>query len=448
MSYKPFLFADSSPEGVNSPEYREFVDRTVLSSGLRLLLERRKRRPDFPYPDTKFNPNTGEDYPSSSYELLFTWFLGRGSEACTSHLSVIDSIRGIADVREESKAMLEEYRRNQNEALIEILQANGGRIPFRVNRVFEGVDASGKRVSLSAEGCNASELFAAKALIAGGDSGEREIGIKLFRRFLDSALSNGYEDDTASYGRHLHAESPFMLSFALFRYLVGTEPSVSDLTEWARLAETLLHYVLDNFWEEDSRRFFELIDFGTKKKDPFYLPGHACELVGLGLQAVSVIEGAAAGLSAADQPDNKSFELGTFTAAKRELLRILLTAYDTGYDHKHGGMLQAINPLNGDVLNNDLPWWCLPEAMRAALYAYEAAEEAELRTRFLVIFTTASNDYFSYYPNPAAGLFPFRTRSGDTGEVRNFMPVVPEADPLYHSNISFIDMLSVLGRFR
>jgi mannose/cellobiose epimerase-like protein (N-acyl-D-glucosamine 2-epimerase family) len=329
---------------------------------------------------------------------------------------------------------------------VSILESNDGRIPFRVNRRFEGIDASGGRVRLSADGCNASELFAAKALIAGGDARERESGIALFRRYLEAAFRNAYEDDTAPYGRNFHAESPFMLSFALFRYLVGPETPTSELVEWTRLADKLLSYVVDNFWEAGPRRFFELIDFETKEKQPPFIPGHACELVGLGLQGVSEIERAVADRAARSPRAEQWFKPGTFSAAKRELVQILLVAYDSGYDHLHGGMLQSVDPRTGETINNDLPWWCLTEAMRAAAYAYEASADPEFRTRLLTILTTASDDYFTNYPNPSAGLFPFRTRSGDTGEVRNFMPVVPEADPLYHTNISFIDMLAVLGR--
>jgi len=339
--------------------------------------------------------------------------------------------------------MLEAYVRNQNRAILDILDTNNGRVPFRVDRKLRGIGADGNGVSLSPEGCNASELFCAKALLAGGKSDEAETGVRLFRQYIESALANGYEDDTADYAADLHAESPFMLSFAAFEYLVASRLSNGTLREWSELAARLFDYVLDNFYEPGSHRFFELIDFGSREKQPVFLPGHACELVGLGLQAIRAIERAGSTANESEKlvaKTNRAFE-----RARRELPEILFTAYATGYDHEHGGMYQSVDPTTGKIISTDLPWWCLPEAMRAAAQGLGAACNGETRDRLLEILVTSSNDYFEYYPNEKMLLFPFRTRSGETGEVKNLMPVVPEADPLYHTNLAVLDMMSVLS---
>lgn len=441
MPYLPYRIAEATLEAVSSSQYRSFLEKNVLAAGIELLLARRSRRPDYPYPDTKFNPNNGEDYTEGQYETLFTWFIGRGSEACTRHLDILETIDDLAASQEAAREMLAGYVRSQNEAILGILDANNGRVPFRVDRSLRGIDETGHRVSLPADGCNASELFCAKALIAAGRPNEVEVGQKLFQRFVDVAFANGYEDDTASYPRNLHAESPFMLSLAAFDYLSREQERV---VVWMELAARMLDYLLDNFWEPDTGNFYEMIDFASGEKQPMFLPGHACELVGLGLQAISALDQAGAAMARANAKGERI--TAAFDRGRRELPRILLASYALGYDHTHGGMYQAVEPRSGNVLNSDLPWWCLPEAMRAAAHVATAAEEPQLRHRALEILQTASNDYFLHYPNPAMRLFPFRTRSGETGRVKNLMPVVPEADPLYHTNLAIIDMLAVFDR--
>ena len=486
MSYTPYRLEHPALDHIRSPRYRAFLDGNVLAAGVKLLVQRRRLMPDYPFPNFKFNPNTGEDYPASHYETVFTWFLGRGSEACVRHLEVLDGLEELHDIRDEARKILEGYVQSQNDAILGILDRNRGRVPFRVNRRLEGVDAEGRRVSLPEERCNASEFFCAKALLASGRAEEEEVGLKLLQRFLDSAFRNGYEDDTAVYDREIHAEGPFMLSLGAIDYLIRAKSLAGRHAEWESLTARLLSYVLDNFWEPSDAgcegtargaaerlgqrnargRFFELVRFDTKEKQPFFVPGHACELVGLGLQAIDALErsrvrgvGEAGGSAASETGrDDRRLRTGNggrdgagrptlFERAKRELPRILAMAFDGAYDRAHGGMYQSLDPVTGGVISSDLPWWCMPETMRAAARCAAVASGPEERRPFLEIFATVSNDYLGRFLNPRMGLFPFRTRDGETGGVKNFMPVVPEADPLYHTNLAVIDLLQVIERF-
>jgi hypothetical protein len=88
-----------------------------------------------------------------------------------------------------------------------------------------------------------------------------------------------------------------------------------------------------------------------------------------------------------------------------------------------------------------MPWWNLPETMRGALFAAMAAEDEEKRGACLAAFAKCHNAYFTHYLNPNLMLYPFQTRSGETGEVMDAVPSIPEGDPLYHSNLCFLDML-------
>jgi hypothetical protein len=82
--------------------------------------------------------------------------------------------------------------------------------------------------------------------------------------------------------------------------------------------------------------------------------------------------------------------------------------------------------------------------MRAAVRAAAVVNDKTLRGKLLDIARVSSNDYFTHYLNPDNGLFPFQTRSGKTGEVINVAPAIPEGDPLYHTNLSVMDMVAVI----
>ena len=76
--YEPMLLERAGREQLKSAAYRRFILAAGVTPGVRLLLARQRGRPDWPFVDTKFNPNTGRDLGPESYGVVFGWFLGRG----------------------------------------------------------------------------------------------------------------------------------------------------------------------------------------------------------------------------------------------------------------------------------------------------------------------------------------------------------------------------------
>jgi mannose/cellobiose epimerase-like protein (N-acyl-D-glucosamine 2-epimerase family) len=124
---------------------------------------------------------------------------------------------------------------------------------------------------------------------------------------------------------------------------------------------------------------------------------------------------------------------------------ILISAMGAGFNDRHGGMYKAVNNRTGEIIDSEMPWWNLPETMRGALFAALAAKDPEKRSACLDAFAKCHNAYFTHYLNPDLMLFPFQTRSGESGAVMDTPPSVPEGDPLYHSNLCFLDMLPYLN---
>jgi hypothetical protein len=132
--------------------------------------------------------------------------------------------------------------------------------------------------------------------------------------------------------------------------------------------------------------------------------------------------------------------------ARRELPRLQIKATELGFNKTHPGMYRAVNNRTGEPVMNNMPWWNLPEAMRAAIRAVEAASDEETRDGCLEAFRICHNAYFGRYLNREKMLFPYQSISGATGKVVDYAPAVPEADPLFHSSLSFLDMLDVIER--
>ncbi len=199
-----------------------------------------------------------------------------------------------------------------------------------------------------------------------------------------------------------------------------------------------MQYILDRHVDPASGTFAEYLDPATGRRFGFLDPGHANEFVGLGLGAVEAMQAERGWLNDARRQ--------LIARAKAEMPRILLRACQAGWNHTHHGLHKGVDAATGAVVIDDMPWWNLPETMRAAVRACEVAPDEPTRAQCLEWFRLAHNAYFEHYPNRHMMLFPYQTRSGATGQVVDRVPAVPEGDPLYHTNLSLLDMLAVIRR--
>ena len=89
-----------------------------------------------------------------------------------------------------------------------------------------------------------------------------------------------------------------------------------------------------------------------------------------------------------------------------------------------------------------MPWWSLPETLRAALGACRVVA-ADRRPRFVEIARKCSNAFLSNFVRPGLHLMAYQTIDSDARPI-DVIPATPDADPGYHTGLSIIDYLDWL----
>lgn len=436
--YQPMLLENVTLATLKSAEYRRFVCDAAIASGVRLVVARSRLNVDWPYIDTKFNPNTGADLSADSYNTVFAWFLGRGSQALDGHLPWIDRLDDLStDEKQEAKDLFARLIGRMTDDILVLTEKNNGRCPFRANRDLEAIDENGNRIEADPDTSGGGDVFCAKGLIASGEDAKVRRGVEMLLRAAE-LIRNG------RYGSEQFKEQPKDIGQGAKMLFQDTVSLVYAKTKDAelrrRIADTaaeLMTAVLDKHYDAETAVFSEYINWETEAKGTYLDPGHAAEFAGLGLGAIATVRADAANLTDARR--------ALIARADRDLPRLLIKNVEFGFNSKFPGLLKAVDTASGEALNDGMPWWNLPEAMRAAALAYEVADDAQRRT-LLETIAKCHNAYFGFYPNREKMLFPFQTISGVTGEVVDIVPAVPEGDPLYHANLALLEMLDVIER--
>src|SRR5690606_18756591 len=91
-------------------------------------------------------------------------------------------------------------------------------------------------------------------------------------------------------------------------------------------------------------------------------PGHALEFVGFALKFFDVAR--RSGALTAKQEDEMQ-------QAQSTLQSILQRNFENGFNRSVGGIVKSYDLVGRRPINGDMPWWNLPETMRAAALAAE-----------------------------------------------------------------------------
>lgn len=436
QSWKPLLLGQVTATTLKSEAYRHFIQNTVLAPGCRLLLKRHHQHPEWPYVETKFNPNTGLDLPPEAYNIVYAWFLGRGSEALDDHLRYLDQMDVLAlTERNQVREVFSKWIETMTDTIVSLVEANHGRLPFRVTRAGLAVDVQGNPVQVNAQVAGAGDVFGLKGLLSSSDQAKHEFSRVMLKRAVELIRQERVENEQIG-ARPGRGQGMRMLLQG-----VGMCAARKALTAEARYeafsaAAACMTDVLEAFYDPETAVFSEFVDVETGARGTYLDPGHANEFVGLGLGMIEA-------LSSSEWAEAYQ---GLIERARRELPRILLKASDLGFNTRFPGLFKAVDNRDGTPLNTDMPWWNLPETMRAAVRACAVVDSDSERKACLDLYGRCHNAYFSQYLNRANGLFPVQTINGMTGRIADVVPAVPEGDPLYHANSAFLDLLDVVER--
>jgi len=419
-----------------------------------------KGRPE--WLDTKVDIATGTDFATSDRcgtvhgpDVVYGWIQGRGLEALAGHRRWLGEGADRTAASRDLEPRLDDCLRRLGNAL-ERRRAEHGRLFFMM-RADTGaplcLDDDGRLAALPPGDLppGFTDLFYSKGLAAAGSVlGEAswvQAGSGLFGDTVQAIMAGRFVSDQQPMdARNPVRPVPGRLSHGPAMIAIGGTGTLLQITRdaaWWDAGLALARYIVArhiSHGQFDGLQDGDLVEFITPDGAPYDSagailcdPGHALEWVGLTARLLWIGE-AVIGRTAA------------VVAARRELQAALLgvfrQAFRIGFNPEAGGICKLVDLRTRRVVNGDMPWWSLPETLRAAallrrLYPDHAtAAEAALGPCWCAL---------ERYLSPAAGRLAVQTRDA-AGRTVAVIPACPDADPCYHTGLSLIDTWRALDR--
>lgn len=428
--------------------------RSATVAGMDLVVSRFEQNPGYPFIDTKLSTVTGEDFaeaadPSADFRgrtAVFGWIQGRGMEALAGHAAFFADQPELALRCDRMLAVVADR-------VAAFGKANRGRFvflstpdghPFRC-----GPDGRRQVFNAGTLPPGFADLFTGKGLAAAGvrlgRADLRDLGVSTFRNAAAAIKAGRFVSDQISFdpknpalpvpGRL--AQGPWMIALGGFALMCELFP---ESGEWGRDGSVFLRYLLDRHvipQDGGGLKRFDFVEWTDTEGRPWsdqgrilQDPGHALEFTGL----------AARFLLRAARGKGASPELDMLTALCREQLPdIFLNAFVNGFQSGVGGICKTVDLVGRKPVNDDMPWWPLPEAMRAAALLLRLAPDHPRRGAVEAAAVDCARALFGPFRSPVPGLF-LQTRDS-RGEPSAAVPATPDADPGYHTGLCLIDFI-------
>jgi hypothetical protein len=357
--------------------------------------------------NTKLNPLTLRDYgPDDAMrgpDYVYGWIQGRALEALVTHAAA------FAPTDPEFARALEACARPIYHWLGARL-ALDGHIAFCYGPddtpVFPNAEGEPQPQSREPDIFTYSDAFAAKGLVAAAHHfglPEREAHLGYLREVIHAAEVGRFQIDEKRHLSHAAiAEQPH--DFGPRMILLGAAALLRrlGLDDDARFAGRMITHILVHHLDPAT---------GLLRNSPGSAqtnPGHAIEMVGFALDA-----------------------LGTeaHPATQAALVRILRQSYAAG---RCGPGIAIVADVDTELPDPALlPWWTLPETIRAAALAYSLTGDADL----LDIWQDADTAFFTdYWRDEPPIAYQSRNMDGPVDAV----PATPDLDPGYHTGLSLL----------
>ena len=434
----------------------------MLVAIMTALADRFERRSHYPFLDTKLDLISGKDFPRGDPirgpDTIYGWIQGRGLEALAGHLLWLHRHPLAPELPPRLAPMM-------GEVLVQLRRMrarNGGHLSFFMTPEGDpfslGQDGRPRSLKLTANApYGYSDLFCAKGMYAAarvlGDI-EAAAEARAYCLAVDEAIQEGrFASDQQALdpknpvlpvpGRHLHG--PYMLQLGTAALLASLEAD-PDCVEFGlrQIRREFSHHINRNgripelhendFWEAVDTAGHPFRDNGRILCDP----GHALECVGLALKFTRMVRET----QLATPQEQK--EIADIEAA---MPAILEHNFASGFQPGPGGICKSYDLLERRPINTDMPWWNLPETLRAALLCHRVADDPATRQSCLRVFAACHNAFTRHYVRPDLHLMAVQTRSA-SGQVVPVIPATTDADPGYHTGLSLIDVFEILAQPR
>ncbi len=434
-------------------QQQEIFLQKIIVNSLNAVLERSARDEQYGFIDTKLSTATGEEFEqcTDSYwdfrkkEFVYCWIQGRGLEALAGHLDFLP----LSGLDNAEQAKIARRINNTIKRVIEAMEGlrakNNGRLWFVMHKDGTPVtiEEFHKPVPMNTIPAprNYSELFYFKGLFTAARAiGNQSLAINAANEFeavIKQIQDGSFYTDQQSFDPNNPVTfvpgkkflGPKMIATGGLANFINAENNCAD---WHAYAARFIEEALDHHVNSHGK-YPHLMDYGfieaiKDDNSPYVIndrilcdPGHACEFSGLAAKCLR----------------SKSFAKKYPILAKRmteELPEIITTNFALGYSPHAHGICKSVDLISGKPVNTDMPWWNLPETMRAT------ALLREFHPAMDNIFDNCFEAFSGWFVNPAVHFMAFQNRSAK-GEIVSTIPATPDADPGYHTNLSLIDVL-------
>jgi mannose/cellobiose epimerase-like protein (N-acyl-D-glucosamine 2-epimerase family) len=333
-------------------------------------------------------------------------------------------------------------------------RVNGGHLHFFMDPTGEAFafETGGQRVPLALDAGSPygySDLFGAKGMYAAanllGEAGALGEARAFCQAVYRDILARTFRSDQPQPGFGARAwvgdalsHGPAMISLDMAALFAQYDPGPESVEMGLRLAR----YVLENHvnlhgWP--ALRDHDLVEFVDEAGRPWTDeegrivsdPGHSLEFVGLFMKFSRAV-GRYAGATPSQADELRTIE--------RLMPAVLRRAFGNGYQPAVGGICKTVDLLSRKPIDDTMPWWSLPETIRAALAVWRVARNTEDRAKCLEILALAHNAFVTHYVRPEVYLMAVKLRDA-RGDTLDLIPAYPDADPGYHTCLSLIDAL-------
>lgn len=457
LSYQRTLLPSEPSVADLSAVARDYA--AMLVSVMSAIVDRYERRPGYPYIDTKLDLITGADFdpadPLRGHGTVYGWIQGRGLEALADHCRWLRRHPGIEaglNLVPRLERMMYEVAAN----LRAIRARNGGHLFFTMTPEGDPfVLREGERRPIrtwDSAFYGFADTFGAKGLLAvalyRGDTRATQEAREYCHR-VDAAIRAGRfvageKDVDPDVGPQSVAEprpqGPFMIQLGTAAVLAE-----ADDPQAVELGLRLIRHILKHHVNVDQRMdriqpfdLWEDLDAAGEpyRKDGAVIcnPGHSIEFAGLGLKFT-----ARARRSPACTPEQRA----EIARAEALMPAILIRNFGNGYCEGPAGICTTFDLVARRPVDDHMPWWSLPETIRAAISCWAVSRSGEERRECLEVLRRAHNAFTVHYVRPDLHLMAYQTRSA-AGRPVPVIPATADADPGYHTGCSLLDVLALL----